>query len=195
MIDPTAYVHPSAVLIGDVIVEPRRHVGPGTATCSDFGRLILEEGAHLQDTCLMHGFPESDKVVERDGHIRHGAVLHGCRVGPNALVGMNAVFMDDVMLGTDCILAAMTFIKAGSIIPPRILVVGLPARIVCELRDEEIAWKKTGTKQYQNLMIRSLLTMQEVDALTEVEPGRKRISDRAGSPMHKKKAHGNTAAK
>src|SRR5438132_14403476 len=108
VIYPTAFVHPSAVLIGDVIVGPRCYIGPGASMRGDFGRLILEEGANLQDTCVMHGFPGSDTVVERDGHIGHGAVLHGCRIGRNALVGMNAVVMDDVVLGEESIVAAMS---------------------------------------------------------------------------------------
>src|SRR5690606_2165065 len=110
---PTAYVHPSAILIGDVIVGPHCYVGPAASLRGDFGRLILERGANVQDTCVMHGFPDSDTVVEEDGHIGHGAVLHGCRVGRNSLIGMNAVLMDGAVIGPDCIVAAMAFIKAG----------------------------------------------------------------------------------
>ena len=89
VVHPSAYVHPSAVLIGDVIVGPRCYIGPLASMRGDFGRLILEEGANLQDTCVMHGFPGEDTVVEVDGHIGHGAVLHGCRIRRNAMVGMN----------------------------------------------------------------------------------------------------------
>ena len=99
VVDPTAYVHPSAVLIGDVIVGPHCYVGPLASLRGDFGRIVLEEGANLQDTCVMHGFPDSDTVVERNGHIGHGAVLHGCRIGADALVGMNAVVMDNARIG------------------------------------------------------------------------------------------------
>ena len=80
VVHPTAYVHPTAVLIGDVIVGPRCYIAPLASLRGDFGRLILEEGANLQDTCVMHGFPGADTVVEKDGHIGHGAVLHGCRI-------------------------------------------------------------------------------------------------------------------
>jgi phenylacetic acid degradation protein len=66
VVHPTAFVHPTAVLIGDVIVGPRCYVGPAASLRGDFGRLILEEGANLQDTCVMHGFPESDTVVAVD---------------------------------------------------------------------------------------------------------------------------------
>ncbi len=175
VVDPTAYVHPSAVLIGDVIVGPGCYVGPCASLRGDFGRLILERGANLQDTCVMHGFPGTDTVVEEDGHIGHGAVLHGCRIGRNALVGMNAVIMDNAIVGESSIVAASAFVKAGAEIPPRSLAAGMPAKVVRALSDEEIAWKVDGTRTYQDLARRSLATMTECDPLSAVEPGRPRI--------------------
>jgi phenylacetic acid degradation protein len=184
VVDPTAYVHPSAVLIGDVIVGPRCYIGPLAALRGDFGRLILEEGANLQDTCVMHGFPGCDTVVERDGHIGHGAVLHGCRIGRNALVGMNSVIMDNAVVGADSIVAAMSFVRAGMEIPPRSLAMGSPAKVARELRDDEIAWKSGGTAQYQELALRSMQTMRETEALTAPEPDRKRIDWDSSLPLH-----------
>jgi len=175
VVDPTAYVHPSAVLIGDVIVGPGCYVGPCASLRGDFGRLILERGANLQDTCVMHGFPGTDTVVEEDGHIGHGAVLHGCRIGRNALVGMNAVIMDNAVIGESSIVAASAFVKAGAEIPPRSLAAGMPAKVIRALSDEEIAWKVDGTRTYQDLARRSLATMTECDPLSEIEPDRKRI--------------------
>jgi phenylacetic acid degradation protein len=175
VVHPTAYVHPSAVLIGDVIVGPRCYVGPLASLRGDFGRLILEEGANIQDTCVMHGFPEGDTVVEADGHIGHGAVLHGCRIGRNAMVGMNAVVMDQAVVGAESIVAAMSFVKAKMIIPPRSMVMGMPAKMVRSLTDDEVKWKSFGTRQYHQLAVRSIETMREVEALTEVEPDRRRI--------------------
>jgi phenylacetic acid degradation protein len=175
VVHPTAYVHPSAVLIGDVIVGPRCYVGPLASLRGDFGRLILEEGANIQDTCVMHGFPEGDTVVEVDGHIGHGAVLHGCRIGRNAMVGMNAVVMDQAVVGAESIVAAMSFVKAKMIIPPRSMVMGMPAKVVRSLTDDEVKWKSFGTRQYHQLAVRSFETMREVEALTEVEPDRRRI--------------------
>ena len=175
VVDPTAYVHPSAVLIGDVIVGPGCYVGPCASLRGDFGRLILERGANLQDTCVMHGFPGTDTVIEEDGHIGHGAVLHGCRIGRNALIGMNAVIMDNAVIGESAIVAASAFVKAGAAIPPRSLVAGMPAKVVRELSDEEIAWKGEGTRTYQELTRRCLATMVECDPLTAMEADRKRI--------------------
>jgi len=187
VVHPSAYVHPSAVLIGDVIVGPRCYVGPLASLRGDFGRLILEEGANIQDTCVMHGFPGDDTVVEVDGHIGHGAVLHGCRVGRNAMVGMNAVVMDRAVIGAESIVAAMSFVKAGMEIPPRSMVMGAPAKVVRALTDDEVAWKSFGTRQYHELTARSKASMREVDALLEVEPDRTRIAFGADD-MHKPKA-------
>ncbi|MFZ6772946.1 phenylacetic acid degradation protein PaaY [Undibacterium sp. SXout7W] len=188
VIHPTAYVHPTATLIGDVIIGPRCYVGPSACLRGDFGRLILEEGANIQDTCVMHGFPDSDTVVEQDGHIGHGAVLHGCRIGRNAMVGMNAVVMDKAVIGAESIVAAMSFVKAGMQVPPRHLVVGMPARVLRELTDDEVQWKTQGTAEYHTLTRRSLETMQEVDALTEVEPDRPRMARDSSMPGHRPKS-------
>ena len=175
VVDPTAYVHPSAVLIGDVIVGPDCYVGPCASLRGDFGRLILERGVNVQDTCVMHGFPGTDTVVEENGHVGHGAVLHGCRVGRNALIGMNAVIMDNAVIGEASIVAASAFVKASQEIPPRVLVAGMPARIIRPLSDEEIAWKADGTRTYQELTRRCLATLVETTPLTAIEPDRKRI--------------------
>ncbi|MEO7493445.1 MAG: phenylacetic acid degradation protein PaaY [Massilia sp.] len=175
VVHPTAFVHPSAVLIGDVIVGAGCYVGPFASMRGDFGRLVLEAGANLQDSCVMHGFMDEETVVEVDGHIGHGAVLHGCRIKRNAMVGMNAVVMDRAVVGEESIVAAMSFVKAGMLIPPRSMVMGTPARVTRALTDEEVAWKSFGTSQYHALAVRSLNTMRLVDALGEAEPDRPRI--------------------
>ena len=185
VVHPEAFVHPSAVLIGDVIVGPGCYIGPCASLRGDFGRIILEAGANLQDTCVMHGFPGTDTVVEPDGHIGHGAVLHGCRVGANAMVGMNAVIMDNVTIGESSIIAAMAFVKANLEIPPRSLVAGVPGRILRELTEEEIAWKREGTACYQRLSVRSLGTMRETEALTEPESDRPRITAEDVEPLYR----------
>lgn len=190
VVDPTAFVHPSAVLIGDVIVGPGCYVGPCASLRGDFGRLILERGANLQDTCVMHGFPGTDTVVEEDGHIGHGAVLHGCRIGRNALVGMNAVIMDNAVIGESAIVAACAFVKAGVEIPPRSLAAGMPAKVIRPLSEEEIAWKGDGTRAYHDLARRSLESMYETTPLTAVEADRRRIHLPEVIPLAELKKHG-----
>jgi len=175
VIDPSAFVHPSAVLIGDVIVGAGCYVGPAASLRGDFGRLVMRAGSNVQDGCIMHGFPGTDTVVEEDGHVGHGAILHGCTIKRGALVGMNAVINDNAVIGESAIVAAMAFVKAGMVVPPRMLAAGVPAKIVRKLTEQEISWKVDGTRSYQELTQRSLTTMIETDALTVPEPNRKRI--------------------
>ena len=175
VVHPTAFVHPTAVLIGDVIVGPGVYIGPLASLRGDFGRIELRENSNVQDSCVIHGVNENDTVVDVDGHIGHSAVLHGCTIGRNAMVGMNAVVMDQAVVGENSIVAAMAFVKIGLHIPPRSLVVGAPARILRELSDDEIAHKSYGTRQYQRLTRRSLASMECVDALIQAAPDRARL--------------------
>jgi phenylacetic acid degradation protein len=188
VIDPFAFVHPAAILIGDVIVGPRCYVGPAASLRGDFGRLELRAGANLQDTCVMHGFPNTDTVVEEDGHIGHGAVLHGCRIGRNTLVGMNAVIMDGAEIGEECIVAAMSFVRANQKIPPRSLVAGTPGKVLRMVTEDEIKWKSEGTATYQALAVRSLRTMQAVEPLSAVEPDRRRLQLSSFEPLYAARA-------
>jgi phenylacetic acid degradation protein len=175
VVHPTAYVHDSAAIIGDVIIGAECYIGPNACLRGDFGRIRIERGVNIQDCCIVHGFPERDTVVEENGHIGHGAILHCCRIGRNALIGMNAVVMDKADVGESAIVAAMAFVKAGMLVPPKSLVAGIPAKVVRKLTDQEMAWKVEGTVLYQHLARRSLATMTETVALTEIEADRKRI--------------------
>lgn len=175
VVDPTAYVHPSAVLIGDVIVGANCYVGPCASLRGDFGRIVLEQGSNVQDHCCIHGFPDQDTVVEVNGHIGHGAILHSCIVRRDALVGMNAVVMDEAEIGEQAIVAACAFVPAGMKVPARSLVAGIPAKVKKMLSEEEIAWKLEGTQTYQALTVRSLASLHEVAPLRQMEPDRPRL--------------------
>ena len=175
VVHPDAFVHETAVLIGDVQIGADCYIGPHASLRGDFGRIIVEEGANLQDTCVMHSFPGKDCIVERNGHIGHGAVLHGCRIGINAMVGMNAVVMDDAVIGESSIVAAVAFVSADFQCPPRSLVIGVPAKIKRVLSDTEIEWKTQGTIEYQQLAQRCRASLVRTEALTEVEVDRRRM--------------------
>lgn len=183
VIDPAAFVHPTAVLIGDVIIGPGCYVGPCASLRGDFGRIILKAGVNVQDTCVVHSFPGYDTVIGENGHIGHGAVLHCCTIGRNALVGINAVVMDKAVVGESSLVAACSFIKAGMEVPPRSLASGVPAKVIRPLTEQEMAGKVNGTGIYHTLTRRCLETMVETDALIEVEDNRKRIVMSIVNPM------------
>jgi phenylacetic acid degradation protein len=191
VVHPSAFVHPSAVLIGDVIVGARAYIGPCACLRGDFGRIVVEEGANVQDSCMLHGFPGKDTVVGAGSTIGHGAVLHGCVVGRGALVGMNSVVNDNAEVGEDAVVAALAFVKAEAKVEARTLVAGIPARALRTLGEQELRWKEDNMHLYQKLAERSARTMQEVEALTQVEPNRKRIDIPGAVPLSElKKANG-----
>jgi phenylacetic acid degradation protein len=176
VVDPSAHVHPAAVLIGDVWIGPGVYVGPCASLRGDFGRLIVEAGANVQDNCTLHGFPGADTLVEADGHIGHGAVLHGCVVRRGALVGMNAVVMDEAEIGEQAIVAASAFVRAGMKVPPRTLIAGVPGKVLRELSAQEIEWKHDGTRVYQALVPRCHASLREVTPLPADDRGRRRLT-------------------
>jgi phenylacetic acid degradation protein len=175
VVHPTAYVHPTAVLIGDVHIAASCYIAPLASLRGDFGRIVLLDGSNLQDGCVVHTFPGTETVIEQDGHVGHGAVLHGCRLGQGSLVGMNAVVMDGATVGKYAFVAAHSFLKAGFVVPPRTLAAGSPAAVVRDLTETEIAWKANGTRTYQQLAARSLASLVPTVPLAEPEPDRPRL--------------------
>ncbi|MGE0735147.1 MAG: phenylacetic acid degradation protein PaaY [Alphaproteobacteria bacterium] len=176
VIHPSAYVHPTAVLIGDVIIGPNCFVAPNTSLRGDFGRLILEEGVNFQDNCVMHGLPEGDTVIEAFGHIGHGAIIHGARIKRNVLVGMSAVVMDAAVIGEDSVVAACAFVKAGSVVPPRSLVAGVPAKKLRDITEKDLMWKTMMTAPYLELAKIAPGQLKAAEPLSAPEPNRPRTA-------------------
>jgi phenylacetic acid degradation protein len=151
VVEDGAFVHPDAILIGDVFVLSGAFVAPMATMRGDFGRLVLGKGANLQEHCCMHGFPGTDTVVEENGHIGHGSILHGCTIKQNALIGMNSTVLDNAIVGENTIIGAGSLVTANTEIAANSLAVGSPAKVIRVLRDDEIKWKSEGTAQYQML--------------------------------------------
>lgn len=176
VIDPTSFVHPDAVIIGDVIIGPGCYIGPYACLRGDLGRIMIGAGANIQDTCVLHSFPGMDLIIEENCHVGHGAVLHGCSVRKNALIGMNSVVMDHAVIGENSFVAAMSFVKAGMSAGANMLIGGVPAKEIRPLNEEELSRKSRGTLLYQQLASRSLASMKAAVPLEAVEPDRKRVA-------------------
>ena len=151
VIHESAFIHPQAAVTGHVIIGKNVYIGPGAAIRGDWGRIIIEDGCNVQENCTIHMFPGVTVLLKEGAHIGHGAVIHGAEIGRNCLVGMNAVIMDRVVLGDECIVGALSFIKADEQFENRSLIVGNPAKKIKEVSDEMMAWKTEGTKLYQQL--------------------------------------------
>src|SRR6186997_3302 len=151
VIHESSFIHPQACVTGNVIIGKNVYVGPGAAIRGDWGGIVIEDGCNVQENCTIHMFPGVTVLLRQAAHIGHGAIIHGATIGKNCLVGMNAVIMDNVQLGDECIVGALSFIKADEIIPARSLVVGNPSKIIKQVSDEMLAWKTSGTQLYQQL--------------------------------------------
>jgi phenylacetic acid degradation protein len=151
VIHESSFIHPQAAVTGNVIIGKDCYIGPGAALRGDWGQIILEDGCNVQENCTVHMFPGVTVLLKEGSHIGHGAVIHGATIGKNCLVGMNAVLMDNVELGDESIVGALSFIKEGEKIPARSVVVGNPSKIIKQVSDEMLAWKTEGTKLYQQL--------------------------------------------
>jgi phenylacetic acid degradation protein len=168
VVDPSSFVHPLATVTGKVIIGKNVYIGPGAAIRGDWGGIVIEDGCNVQENCTIHMFPGITVRLLEGAHIGHGAVIHGAIIGRNCLVGMNSVIMDEVELGEECIVGALTFIKAGEKIPRRSLVAGNPGKIIKEISDEMINWKTEGTRLYQELPSRCFSGLRPVLPLTAV---------------------------
>ena len=172
----SSFVHPLAAVTGNVIIGKNCYIGPGAAIRGDWGQIIIEDGVNVQENCTVHMFPGKSITLKESAHIGHGAIIHGANLGRNCLIGMNTVIMDDAEIGDECIIGAMSFVKAETKIPYRSLAVGNPAKVIRGITDEMIAWKTKGTQLYQQLPGDCHESLREVEPLREV-PKNMKVQD------------------
>lgn len=168
VVHESSFIHPQAAVTGNVIIGANVYIGPGAAIRGDWGGIVIEDGCNVQENCTIHMFPGVTVRLEESAHIGHGAIIHGATIGRNSMVGMNAVIMDNVQIGAESIIGALTFVKANEIIPPRSLVVGNPGKVIKQLSDEMIAWKTKGTALYQQLPADCYEFLRPCEPLREV---------------------------
>lgn len=181
VVDPTSYVHPLASLIGDVIVGPGCFIAPGASLRGDFGRIVVEGGSSIQDSVTVHANQLRDTVIRRGATIAHGCVIHGCEIGENALVGMNAVVLDNAVIGPENLVAALSLVKSDTVTPPRSLVVGNPAKVVKTFEPHQVTWRNDGDGEYQKLARAALTDLVEATPLATASAERqaRRVSSEA----------------
>jgi carbonic anhydrase/acetyltransferase-like protein (isoleucine patch superfamily) len=173
VVHETAFVHPNATVTGNVIIGKNVYIGPGAAIRGDWGQIIIKDGCNVQENCTIHMFPGVTVTLHEGAHIGHGAIIHGATVGKDCLVGMNAVLMDRVIVEDECVVGALAFVSADTIIPTRSIVVGNPAKVVKQVSDEMLAWKQEGTRLYQALPAECYATLKPCEPLRELPLDRK----------------------
>lgn len=172
VVHESAFVHPQAVVTGNVIIGKDVYIGPGAAIRGDWGAIEIEDGCNVQENCTVHMFPGVTVYLRQGAHIGHGAIIHGAEIGENVLIGMNSVIMDRVTIGAGSIIGALCFIGADKQIPPRSLVVGNPGKVIREVSDDMLAWKTQGTSLYQQLPKECHESLRPCEPLREVPENR-----------------------
>jgi carbonic anhydrase/acetyltransferase-like protein (isoleucine patch superfamily) len=150
-IDPTAYIAPTATLIGRVRVEADAVVMFGAVLRGDRDAIVLGRGSNLQDNVVVHCDPGSPATIGAGVSVGHGAVLHGCTVGDDVLVGMNATVLNGAVIGAGSLVAGGAVVLEGTDVPARSLVAGVPAKVRREITDEEVDRIRRNAATYREL--------------------------------------------
>jgi carbonic anhydrase/acetyltransferase-like protein (isoleucine patch superfamily) len=174
VVHKSSYVHLQACVTGNVIIGKNVYIGPGAAIRGDWGEIIISDGCNVQENCTIHMFPGLSITLEENAHIGHGAIIHGAHIGKDVLVGMNAVVMDKASVGEGSIIGSLTFVPEGMQIPARKVAVGSPAKIVKDVTDEMLEWKKEGTRIYQGLPKDLFNTLKPCEPLRSVPKFRRK---------------------
>ncbi|CAN5116187.1 gamma carbonic anhydrase family protein [soil metagenome] len=153
-IDPAAWVAPSATVIGRFSAAARSSIFYGAVVRADSVGITLGEGSNLQDNVVVHGDPGFATTIGAGVSVGHGAVLHGCTVGDNCLIGMNATVLNGAVIGEESLVAAGALILEGTVIPPGSLVAGVPGKVRRELTEDERAGIRRNAATYVELSAR-----------------------------------------
>jgi carbonic anhydrase/acetyltransferase-like protein (isoleucine patch superfamily) len=193
VVHESAFVHPLAAVIGNVTIGRDVYIGPGAAIRGDWGGVEIGDGCNVQENCVIHAFPGVTVVLEESAHLGHGSIVHGARVGKNALIGMNAVVMDRCVIGAGAIVGALSLVREGTEVPDRMIAAGNPARIIKPVSDEMLEWKTEGTRLYQQLPGELHGSLRECEPLRSkpAEPPSRRAAETSYETWQERKSrHG-----
>lgn len=150
-IDDTAWVAPNATIIGDVVLHPGSSVFYGAVVRGDSDAISLGEGSNLQDNVVVHVDGGVPTRIGAGVSVGHGAIVHGCTIEDDCLIGMNATVLNRAVVGRESLVAAGALVLEDSVIPPRSLVAGVPAKVRRELTDDEVAKIRRNAQSYREL--------------------------------------------
>ncbi|MDH2433926.1 hypothetical protein WH50_01465 [Pokkaliibacter plantistimulans] len=165
VVDPSAFIHPSAVLIGDVYIGGNCYIGPLTSLRGDLGTVEIRSGSHVQDNCVLHSTAGRRTLVEEDTHIAAGATLCNCQVGRRAFVGMGAVVLDGAVIAEQSMVSPGSVVEANFSGQPNQLLAGHPAIPCGRVSLATLELQQRADQDYRQLVQRARHTMQEVEPL------------------------------
>lgn len=171
-LDPSCFVHPDAVLIGDVTVGKRCFIGAGAVLRGDYGRIVIGDGSNVQENCVIHAQPDTTAIIEENVDIGHGSILHGpCIIKSNVTIGMGSVICDGCQVGTGSFIGAGSLLPSNTIIPDNKLAFGSPAKVIKDTTENQRAFTRNAVEIYKNLCERyhkSLQRIEDIDKLYQI---------------------------
>jgi carbonic anhydrase/acetyltransferase-like protein (isoleucine patch superfamily) len=154
MIDPTSFIHDSAVVIGDVHLGPRASVWPTAVLRGDVDRIEVGEDSNVQDGAVLHCEEGIPCIIGKRVTIGHRAIVHGALVHDDVLIGMGAVVLNKVVVGRGSLIGAGTVVSEGTVIPPDSLVLGVPGKVVKTLDPDQRGRVAAGHVSYVGMLER-----------------------------------------
>jgi len=162
-VSPSAWIAPTAVLVGDVRVEAEASIWYGAVLRADFGPIIVRRGANVQDGSVLHGGDDPVTEVGEGATIGHLCVVHGAVIGTEALVGNGATVLDGVIVGRRALVAGGATVPPGLVIPDGMLAAGVPAKVIKEVSGGAKQWVETNPAIYRDLARRHAASIRPVD--------------------------------
>ena len=163
-LDFSCFIHPDAVLIGEVIIGKACFIGAGAVLRGDYGRIVISDGANVQENCTIHAQPGTEALIGENVDVGHGCVIHGpCTIGSNVTIGMGSVICDNTQVGNNC------FIGAGSVLPSKLaipdgkLAFGNPAKVIKDTNEYQQAFTKLAIDIYKDLCVRYKNSFKRVE--------------------------------
>jgi carbonic anhydrase/acetyltransferase-like protein (isoleucine patch superfamily) len=153
-VSPEAFVAPTAVLIGDVVVEEGASIWFGAVLRGDFDRIVVGAGSSVQDNCVLHTNEGLPTIVGRNVTVGHLSLLEGCEIGEGAIIGMGSIVLNRAGVGARTMLAAGSVVTEDAQIPPEVLAAGAPAEVKKSLDGSAAKWVEGAAREYQALRLR-----------------------------------------
>jgi len=147
-VDPSAFVADSAEVDGDVVVAAGASIWYGAVLRGDIEPIVVGKGSNVQDGCILHTDAGRPCLLGRQVTVGHGAILHGCTVADDALIGMRATVLSGATIGRGAIVGAGALVTEGQVVPEAMLVLGVPARVIRPVRPDEAERARHGTEHY-----------------------------------------------
>jgi carbonic anhydrase/acetyltransferase-like protein (isoleucine patch superfamily) len=151
---PDAFVAPTAVLIGDVVVEEGASVWFGAVLRADFDRIVVGAGSSVQDNCVVHTNEDLPTMIGPNVTVGHLSLLEGCTIEEGAIIGMGSIVLNRARVGRRVMLAAGSVVNEDAEIPPEVVAAGAPAEVKKELDGSSSKWVEEAAREYQALRLR-----------------------------------------